>query len=424
MAKLFRTPKTRIDEKTGKRIIETDGNGDIVFTPYWHARIEDHMGRRRNFTLSENRAQAQREADMIENREREIRLGLRPPPSPAEQAATRLAAEILEEYFAWGAIQGGRKGRPWSKSHSRNKHTILRWWLDALGAKYLSDFAGCLSLVEKELQKVASEGRASRTGKRRESLTGKTLQSFAGELGAFFSWCVTRKYLTENPLDGISRFNTTPQTVRRALTVDELRSLLDAAPLYLRMLVEVAICTGLRLGELGSLTVGHFNHADRTIRVDAEHDKGRVLRYQPLPKRLVEPLKEFTASGLAVDMYRKHYGRRDAKRGIPDTPLLFVPTHAARSLRRVADKAGVPWTTELGKMDFHTLRVAYINLIIGTGADVKTTQTLARHSTPTMTMNGYGRAVDERIAKAVEALGDLVLPSEEEPPAYSLALLA
>lgn len=426
MAKLFRTPKTILDPNTGRRVPETDEDGNTIFTSFWHARIEDHMGRRRNFTLSANKAQAQKEADTIENREREIRMGLRPPPSLVEQAAARSAGEILEEYFAWGKIQGGRKGRPWSKSHSRNKHTILRWWLDALNARQLADFADCLPLVERELRTVAAEGRPARSKKPRKTLAGKTLQSFAGELKAFFGWCVTRKYLAENPLDSISRFNVTPQVLRRALTVEELRRLLDTAPLYMRILVEVAICTGLRLGELGSLTVGHFDSAAATIRIDAEHDKGRILRYQLLPVRLVEPLKEFIASGVALDMYRKHYARRDANRDIPAEPLLFVPTHAARSLHKIADRAGVPWTTELGKMDFHALRVAYINLLIGSGADVKTTQALARHSSPTMTMNVYGRAVDERMAKAVEALGDMIIPhdKDEERSGFALALMA
>lgn len=126
-------------------------------------------------------------------------------------------------------------------------------------------------------------------------------------------------------------------------------------------------------------------------------------------------------------MYRKHYGRRDANRDIPADPLLFAPSHASRSLHKIADRAGVPWSNELGKMDFHALRVAYINLLTGTGADVKTTQALARHSTPTMTMNVYGRAVDERMAKAVEALGDMIIPSgedENQQPDFTLALMA
>ncbi len=163
-----------------------------------------------------------------------------------------------------------------------------------------------------------------------------------------------------------------------------------------------------------------------TLRIDANHDKGRVLRYQRLPERLIKPLAEIAESDKIMNLYRKFYTRKDAISPIPDAPLLFVPSHASRSLKVIAERVGVPWSNAAGKMDFHALRVTYINLVIGTGADVKTAQTLARHSTPTMTMNVYGRPVEEREIKAVEELGNLIIPMDEdaENPKLSLAVMA
>ncbi len=175
MATLFRIPRTKVDPKTGKRVTVTDAKGNTVYTAHWHARIEDHKGHRRNFTLSPNKSQAQKEADMIENREREIRLGLRPPPSTLELSATRPVGEVMDEYFAWGEAQGGRKGRPWAKSHSRNKRTILSWWFKVLSATHLGDVANCLAKVEEELRVVAAKGRPDkRKSKAQKPLTGKT----------------------------------------------------------------------------------------------------------------------------------------------------------------------------------------------------------------------------------------------------------
>ncbi len=114
MATIFRTPKTHIDIATGKRVLVTDDQGNTVYNPSWRTRIEDHRGNRRFFTLSTDKRQAQKEADMIENREREIRQGLRPAPTPKDKARDRDIRELMEEYLAWGNLQGGRKGRPWS----------------------------------------------------------------------------------------------------------------------------------------------------------------------------------------------------------------------------------------------------------------------------------------------------------------------
>jgi hypothetical protein len=45
-------------------------------------------------------------------------------------------------------------------------------------------------------------------------------------------------------------------------------------------------------------------------------------------------------------------------------PLLYVPSHPARSLDMDLEKAGIPKVTPKGKIDFHAVRLAYINLVI------------------------------------------------------------
>lgn len=68
-----------------------------------------------------------------------------------------------------------------------------------------------------------------------------------------------------------------------------------------------------------------------------------------------------------------------------------------------------------GKIDFHACRVAYTNMLHRAGADVKTSQEMARHSTPTLTMNTYGRARIDRMADVAEQVGAMVLARRERP---------
>lgn len=415
MAKVFRTSATRVDKATGKRVPVTDSKGSPVLNSTWRARIEDHRGIRRNYTLSTDKKQAQQQADMIENREREMRQGLRPLPTVQDKAGERDITEIADEYLEWGGAQGGRKGLPWSPTHSRDKRSMLLWQLNELGFTRLCEVQGCLPHVEKLLRNVAKTGRPGKSSERRQGkeLTGKTLQTFACALKSFFAWCVTRRYLDANPLEDMGKFNTAPRTIRRNMSGDEIDKLLMAAPLSHQVLLEVGLCTGLRRGELRSLTVHHFDPVNKTLRVDANVDKARVERQQRIPDRLVDRLTDFIASGEAKRMYRRHYNRKSHTSVVPEEPLLFVPEHASRTLKRIAQKAGVELVTAKGKIDFHALRLAYINLLIGLKTDFKTILELSRHTAAYMTAL-YARTQDENIDEAVESVGRLVLPPERD----------
>lgn len=77
-------------------------------------------------------------------------------------------------------------------------------------------------------------------------------------------------------------------------------------------------------------------------------------------------------------------------------------------LKKDLAAAGIPFETEEGRLDFHALRTAYINFLIDLGANVKTTQELARHATVATTLNIYGRAKKDKSREVVEALGALL----------------
>jgi hypothetical protein len=64
--------------------------------------------------------------------------------------------------------------------------------------------------------------------------------------------------------------------------------------------------------------------------------------------------------------------------------------------------------------DFHATRHTFISAIVAGGASVKTTQELARHSTPTLTIGRYSHARRHDLAGALEALPDL-RPQQPEP---------
>jgi hypothetical protein len=59
-------------------------------------------------------------------------------------------------------------------------------------------------------------------------------------------------------------------------------------------------------------------------------------------------------------------------------------------------------------LNFHALRVAFCSYLFESGASAKEAQVLARHSTPALTMNTYGRARNERLQELSERMGRVV----------------
>src|SRR5262249_51051887 len=83
-----------------------------------------------------------------------------------------------------------------------------------------------------------------------------------------------------------------------------------------------------------------------------------------------------------------------------------MPRRTAKMLRYDLKAAGVAIETPEGVIDFHGTRVTYITNLVASGASVKTCQTLARHSTPSLTIGVYAKTSLHDIKGAVEALAD------------------
>ncbi len=400
MPTVFQTFKTQNDSATGKRVFLLDAKGKQIPHKYWRAQINWHDGSRKSVSLSTSKTESQKMADAIQTREDEIRRGLRPAPHDANRHSRRPFVDVVREYLDWGNTQGGRNHGPWSPVHARSKERNLSLWTGALGLSRLGDIYGTLPKVEAECRRLLSGG-----------LAGKTMTQVVEVLRSFIAWCQKRKYLTEDPLENLGRFDTTPKTTRRASTVEEVSRLLSSCAPHRRLLYEVALGSGLRGNELRQLTPAHLDREQCKLKIDRAWDKGRKDRLQPIPSELMRRLVEFAESGEVRALYERcieQQGSRAVLKGIPENPLLYVPRNTAAMLRKDLKRAGIPYTTEAGNMDFHSLRVTYITNVVKSGADLKTAQTLARHSDSRITMNVYAKSQDSDCRAAADAVGRMI----------------
>ena len=66
--------------------------------------------------------------------------------------------------------------------------------------------------------------------------------------------------------------------------------------------------------------------------------------------------------------------------------------------------------SENHKLDFHALRHTCGAWLVIAGINVKTVQTIMRHSTPTLTLNTYGHLLEGAEYMAIQAVADQFSP--------------
>ena len=310
--------------------------------------------------------------------------------APDEAFNWRDFVDTVQDYLAYGESQGGRGGRPWGLTHARNQRSRLAWWHEQIGFETLEDLMQSLRPVETALVRLRDRGR-----------TGKTLHDYQQALKSFCRWCVDRGYLPRDPLARLRRFDPAPGTRRRALTLEDIAAIFAVAAPERRLLYEMALFSGLRLGELRHLTGAHLDIGRGGVRLDAAWTKNRRAGFQPLPGHLVSKLARATE--------------------FPSNPLLPVPSQpqVTRNFERDLEAAAIEKVTEDGVVVFHSWRGTYATLLDSLGASPKETQELMRHATPVVTMQRYVQARHDRQKTLVQTMAEVVISARlvPEPPA-------
>lgn len=269
----------------------------------------------------------------------------------------------------------------------------------------------------------------------------------------FGNWCVDNKRLALNPLSRIRKANekADPRRRRRSLTVDELVQLMlvvrwrplaeygrevvmieqphgqppkrtswKRAPLTFKglresveragialadnpglideldrlgreraLIVKTLALTGLRQGELASLTVGQLvlDSSMPYLVLNAADEKNGEGSEIPLRVDLAENLSTWA-------------GDRDASQKLFTVPKKFV-----KVLDRDMKAAGIPKRDDRGRtVDVHALRHTFGTLLSKVGVAPRTAQAAMRHSSIDLTMNTYTDPRMLDVQKAVETL--------------------
>ena len=187
------------------------------------------------------------------------------------------------------------------------------------------------------------------------------------------------------------------------------------------LIYKTLVLTGLRKGELASLTVGQLDLDGNTpsALLHAADEKNRQGSRIPLRPDLAADLRTWLADKLtAVQDTARQHGEVIPTRLPATMRALDVPDKLVKILNRDLAMAGIPKRDDRGwTVDVHALRHSFGTLLSKGGVDPRTAQAAMRHSTIDLTMDVYTdpRLLD--VAGAMNALPTLPLAGRGKPQA-------
>jgi len=237
-----------------------------------------------------------------------------------------------------------------------------------------------------------------------------------GVMSVLFQHGMRYGWATTNPIRLVRQGGTSLQE-QIVLSPVEIAALLDQLrdPFY--TLILLVYLTGLRRGELFGLKWEDVDFHQAEIRIV----RSIVDQVEGPPKTLASRKPIPMSSQLAdrLERWKKQTSFPDSRDWIFASPLAIgaKPYWPDAVLKRhvlpAADRAGI-----VKKIGWHSFRRTLAAVLQSSGATVKTTQDLLRHSSPVMTLGTYAKSVTQEKRDAQDAVAALFLAElEEEVPA-------
>jgi integrase len=343
-------------------------------TPFYRLRYRqagEHRWRTKSLGVRNRDVAERRRLEFIANWERED-CGILPPKAQREAAVIDLNV-LVKEYVA------DLEARKCAAKHiEKTRRQILK----------PAEFCGWRTIA------MVTSADFIRWRSANGESSPKTLNLYLDSLSGFFTWLRQTERASANPLAHVSKINGKRdiRRKRRALTDEEAKRLLCAAPEWRREVYFLALWTGLRRDELKNLTWGD-------VHLDAE------------PPRIL-PRAETTKNGKSepIVIHPELAGELLRMKGAGKQSNARVVRMFSRMEPMKADleRAGIPFENAQGRADFHALRHTFNARMAAHGVPQKFAQRAMRHNDSRLTSIQYLDPTLSTIAKSVEGLPGLL----------------
>ena len=213
-----------------------------------------------------------------------------------------------------------------------------------------------------------------------DEITKTTINHYLKVLKRLFNIAIEWGYAKENPVKQVKFYSEKDTQKERILTEEEEIRLLEAASGHLRLILVVALNTGMRRGEILNLTWNRIDLEKRLIQVvNTKSGRNRVI---PINDVLFEVL-----SGMGK---RSEYIFHNPETGRPYKTV-------RRSFETACRRA------KIEGLRFHDLRHTFASRLVERGVDIVRVKELLGHSSVKITER-YTHSNQEERRKAVELL--------------------
>ncbi len=251
-------------------------------------------------------------------------------------------------------------------------------------------------------------------------LSPKTIKNYVSFVSSVFDYAVHIKAIKENPCKNAA-LPKMPQTEHKMFTIEQAKKFLDIldrpdTPIKYKAFFYLAIFGGFRRGEILGLEWSDIDfdtgviHIRRTVHYskelgyyDTEPKSKKSVRALTLPDNVIFTIKQLQNEQLSQRLKLGDLWH--------NTDRLFTTWDG----HQMHGATPFSWLTKicrqhnLPKVNLHSFRHLNASLLITSGVDVKTVQSVLGHSQASTTLDIYAAAFQDREAQALGAVANILV---------------
>jgi len=230
-----------------------------------------------------------------------------------------------------------------------------------------------------------------------------TIRGVRATLSTVLQSAVERGYLDKNAARGIRIRGTDAKLQRRFYSPAQLRLLTQELTEPCRAVVQLAVLTGMRIGEILALRWKRVDLLRGTIEVAESFSDGEFGSPKTRSSNRVIPI-----SGFLHQVLEAHRGGKVLSS--PDELVFRTRTGTPLSSKNLYNRVLAPACDRIKqpRISWHSFRHTHATLLAEVGESIKTAQSLLGHSDLATTLNTYAHAIPDSQRRAVERVAGVL----------------
>ena len=245
-----------------------------------------------------------------------------------------------------------------------------------------------------------------------EHLSSSTKAKIRSLMSVLFNHAIRYEWLEQgkNPIT-LVRQSAERLRIPAVLEPAEIQSLLSHLETPYRLMVLLAVTTGLRRSELFALKWRDFDFPTRTLQIKRSIYNQTVGKCKSPTSKKDLPLSSYAATELLDWQQQSRYQEANhwvfaspqAHGRFPYWPAMLL----TRTIRPAAIRAGIQ-----KRIGWHTFRHTYSTLLVSNGENVKVIQELMRHASSRSTLEIYSQARNGDKRAAQQRVMQMIFPED------------